>query len=285
MHGGLRKNRATMLRLPRQAHYSIFDKLCARDTARLIETASQWYQEDDPRRAAFFACLADRVERARAVESRRYGRHVVPGTTIASMLEFLEAVERRDWEITPTGRDGDCSGQLRKIIRSYTMSLSDGYGLKNGDDIVFPPGQYRLMRTVKLYVHDCLGERRIPQITLRGVGGPSKALLYADTNTLSCLFHIRGPTDLQSSVPNPVIQFSGLAFRNDSGGRTQRNSIVCCQGGYPKIHRVNDCHVRTLRCLHRRQDAGGHQILELQCDCRLCISSDSESEGYIIEVN
>ena len=269
-----------MLRLPRQAHYSICDKLCARDTARLIETASQWYREDDPRRAAFFACLADRVARARAV-----ARNVVPGKTIASTLKFLEAVERRDWEITPTGRDGDCSGQLRKIIRSYTMSLSDGYGLKNGDDIVFPPGQYRLMRTVKLYVHDCLGERRIPQITLRGVGGPSKALLYADTNTLSCLFHIRGPTDLQSSVPNPVIQFSGLAFRNDSGGRTQRNSIVCCQGGYPKIHRVNDCHVRTLRCLHRRQDAGGHQILELQCDCRLCISSDSESEGYIIEVN
>ena len=102
-----------MLRLPRQAHYSICEKLCARDTARLIATASQWYREDDPRRAAFFACLADRVERARAVESRRYGRHVVPGKTIASMLEFLEAVERRDWEITPTGRDGDCSGQLR----------------------------------------------------------------------------------------------------------------------------------------------------------------------------
>ncbi len=89
-----------MLRLPRQAHYAIFDKLCARDTARLIETASQWSREDDPRRAALRACLADRVERARAVESRRYGRHVVPGTTIASMLEFLEAVERRDWEIT-----------------------------------------------------------------------------------------------------------------------------------------------------------------------------------------
>ena len=269
-----------MLRLPRQAHYSIFDKLCARDTARLIETASQWSRENDPRRAALRACLADRVARARVV-----ARNVVPGKTIASTLKFLEAVERRDWEITPTGRDGDCSGQLRKIIRSYTMSLSDGYGLKNGDDIVFPPGEYRLVRTVKLYIRDCLGERRIPQITLRGVGGPSKALLYADTNTLSCLFHIRGPTDLQSSVPNPVIQFSGLAFRNDSGGRTQRNSIVCCQGGYPKIHRVNDCHVRTLRCLHRRQDAGGHQILELQCDCRLCISSDSESEGYIIEVN
>ena len=277
-----------MLCLPRQAHYSICEKLCARDTARLIETASQWSQkDDDPRRAALRACLADRVARARAVAARGLGTtgYVVPGKTIASMLEFLEAVERRDWEITPTGRDGDCNGQLEKILRSYTMSLSDGYGLKNGDDIVFPPGHYRLVRTVKLYIHDCLGERRIPQITLRGVGGPSKALLYADTNTSFCLFHIRGPTDLQSSVPNPVIQFSGLAFRNDSGGRTQRNSIVCCQGGYPKIHRVNDCHVRTLRCLHRRQDAGGHQILELQCDCRLCISSDSESEGYIIEVN
>ena len=281
------QNRAIMLRLPRQAHYSICDNLCARDTARLIETASQWSRQDDPRRAALRACLADRVERLRnrGLRARLIAARVVPGKTIASTLKFLEAVERRDWEITPTGRDGDCSGQLRKIIRSYTMSLSDGYGLKNGDDIVFPPGQYRLVRTVKLYIHDCLGERRIPQITLRGVGGPSKALLYADTNTLSCLFHIRGPTDLQSSVPNPVIQFSGLAFRNDSGGRTQRNSIVCCQGGYPKIHRVNDCHVRTLRCLHRRQDAGGHQILELQCDCRLCISSDSESEGYIIEVN
>ena len=283
-----------MLRLPRQAHYCISDQLCARDTANLIETASQWSRADDPRRAALRACVADRVERARAVVANfvpgktvacTLKATVVPGKTIASMLKFLEAVERRDWEITPTGRDGDCSGQLRKIIRSYTMSLSDGYGLKNGDDIVFPPGQYRLVRTVKLYIHDCLGERRIPQITLRGVGGPSKALLYADTNTSFCLFHIRGPTDLQSSVPNPVIQFSGLAFRNDSGGRTQRNSIVCCQGGYPKIHRVNDCHVRTLRCLHRRQDAGGHQILELQCDCRLCISSDSESEGYIIEVN
>ena len=278
MHGGLRENRAIMLRLPRAAHYSICESLCARDTANLIETASQWSRKDDPRHAAMRACLVDRVARARAV-----ARNVVPGKTIASTLKFLQAVERRDWEITPTGRDGDCNGQLEKILRSYTMSLSDGYGLKNGDDIVFPPGEYRLVRTVKLYIRDCLGERRIPQITLRGVGGPSKALLYADTNTLFCLFHIRGPSTC--SVPNPVIQFSGLAFRNDSGGRTQRNSIVCCQGGYPKIHRVNDCHVRTLRCLHRRQDAGGHQILELQCDCRLCISSDSESEGYIIEVN
>ena len=255
-----------MLRLPRQAHYSIFDKLCARDTARLIETASQWYQEDDPRRAAFFACLADRVERARAVESRRYGRHVVPGTTIASMLEFLEAVERRDWEITPTGRDGDCNGQLEKILRSYTMSLSDGYGLKNGDDIVFPPGHYRLVRTVKLYIHDCLGERRIPQITLRGVGGPSKALLYADTNTLFCLFHIRGPSCLQSSVPNPVIQFSGLAFRNDSWSDSRnagKNSIVRYRHS---IVRMNDCHVRTLRYLHRRQNAGGHPVRTIiQC--------------------
>ena len=254
-----------MLRLPRQAHYSIFDKLCARDTARLIETASQWYREDDPRRAAFFACLADRVERARAVESRRYGRHVVPGTTIASMLEFLEAVERRDWEITPTGRDGDCNGQLEKILRSYTMSLSDGYGLKDGDDIVFPPGEYRLVRTVKLYIRDCLGERRIPQITLRGVGGPSKALLYADTDTdLSCLFHIRGPSCLQSSVP-PVIQFSGLAFRNDTrAGR--RNSIVCSRYPNMNILRINDCHVWTLRCHHWVQVAGGHPVLEpLQC--------------------
>ena len=280
------QNRAIMLRLPRQAHYSICDNLCARDTARLIETASQWSREDDPRRAALHACVADRVARARAVTG--YVGEIV------STLQFIEAVERRDWEITPTGRDGDCNGQLEKILRSYTMSLSDGYGLKDGDDIVFPPGEYRLVRTVKLYIRDCLGERRIPQITLRGVGGPSKALLYADTNTSFCLFHIRGPTDLQSSVPNPVIQFSGLAFRNDSGGRTQRNSIVCCQGGYPKIHRVNDCHVRTLRCLHRRQDAGGHllQCAKMEkclarrlCDCRLCISSDSESEGYIIEVN
>ena len=85
-----------MLRLPRQAHYSICDNLCARDTARLIATASQWYREDDPRRAAFFACLADRVERARPVR----GTSHVPGKTIASTLKFLEAVERRDWEIT-----------------------------------------------------------------------------------------------------------------------------------------------------------------------------------------
>ena len=261
------QNRAIMLRLPRQAHYSICDNLCARDTARLIETASQWSREDDPRRAALRACLADRVERLRnrGLRARLIAARVVPGKTIASTLKFLEAVERRDWEITPTGRDGDCNGQLEKILRSYTMSLSDGYGLKNGDDIVFPPGQYRLMRTVKLYVHDCLGERRIPQITLRGVGGPSKALLYADTNTLSCLFHIRGPTDLQSSVPNPVIQFSGLAFRNDSrAGR--RNSIVCSRYPNMNILRINDCHVWTLRCHHWVQVAGGHPVLEpLQC--------------------
>ena len=289
MHGGLRENRAIMLRLPRQAHYCICEKLCARDTARLIETASQWSRKDDPRRAALRACLADRVERLadRGLRARLIAARVVPGKTIASTLKFLEAVERRDWKITPTGRDGDCNGQLEKILRSYTEHnvLSDGYGLKNGDDIVFPPGEYRLVRTVKLYINDCLGERRIPQITLRGVGGPSKALLYADTNTSFCLFHIRGPTDLQSSVPNPVIQFSGLAFRNDSRG-PNRSSIVCCQRGYPKIHRVNDCYVWTLR-----QDAGGHQILEpLQCakmekclarrycSCRLCVSTDSESE-------
>ena len=98
-----------MLRLPRQAHYSIIEKLCARDTANLIETASQWYRENDPRRAAFFACLADRVERARAVVANfvpgktvacTLKATVVPGKTIASTLKFLEAVERRDWEIT-----------------------------------------------------------------------------------------------------------------------------------------------------------------------------------------
>ena len=53
----------TMLRLPRAAHYAICDLLCARDLARLSETASQWSRADDPRHAAFFACLADRVAR------------------------------------------------------------------------------------------------------------------------------------------------------------------------------------------------------------------------------
>ena len=280
-HGGLRENRVTMLRLPRAAHYSICDLLCARDAACLSETASQWSRVDDPRHAAFFACLADRVARARAViAARRHGTtddgssddeqlgYVVPGKTIASMLEFLDAVERRDWIIKPTGRDGDCSGQLRKIIRSYDRDPWPSFSsrLKDGGHIVFPPGSYRFKHIVKLYIHDVWCVQRMPQITLRGVGGPSKALLYADTNTSFCLFHIRGPTDLQSSVPNPVIQFSGLAFRNDSGGRTQRNSIVCCQGGYPKIHRVNDCHVRTLRYLHRRQNAGGHPVRTIiQC--------------------
>ena len=262
MHGGLRKNRATMLRLPRQAHYAIFDKLCARDTARLIETASQWYREDDPRRAAFFACLADRVERARAVESRRYGRHVVPGTTIASMLEFLEAVERRDWEITPTGRDGDCSGQLRKIFRSYNRRG----GLKDGDDIVFLAGrEYRFVRTFLLHAYSDMDENwfRFPQITFRGVGGPSKPLLYADADTLFCLFHIRGPSI--NNEPNPIIQFSGLAFRNDSrAGR--RNSIVCSRYPNMNILRINDCHVWTIRSSYWRQVAGGHPVLEpLQC--------------------
>ena len=239
-----------MLRLPRQAHYSIFDKLCARDTARLIETASQWYQEDDPRRAAFFACLADRVERARAVESRRYGRHVVPGTTIASMLEFLEAVERRDWEITPTGRDGDCNGQLEKILRSYTTSFSGG--LKDGDDIVFPPGEYRFVRTIVLDTY-------IPQITFRRVDGPcvplyrnvwdpQKAVLYADVDTLPCLFHIPRYHENYIGPKNPVIQFSGLTFRNQ--GRFVNISIVRRRQIYgsasescPNILRMNDCHV------------------------------------------
>ena len=91
-----------MLRLPRQAHYSICDNLCARDTARLIETASQWSRQDDPRRAALRACLADRVERLRnrGLRARLIAARVVPGKTIASTLKFLEAVERRDWEIT-----------------------------------------------------------------------------------------------------------------------------------------------------------------------------------------
>ena len=142
----------------------ICDKLCARDTARLIETASQWSRKDDPRNAALRACLADRVARARAViAARRHGTtddgssddeqlgYVVPGKTIASTLKFLEAVERRDWEITPTGRDGDCSGQLEKILRSYTTSFSGG--LKDGDDIVFPPGEYRFVHIVMLHIY------------------------------------------------------------------------------------------------------------------------------------
>ena len=99
-----------MLRLPRQAHYSICEKLCARDTARLIETASQWSREDDPRHAAMRACVADRVARERGVASRRDSNvspwkigneptspcsmgNVVPGKTLVSMLKYLEAVE------------------------------------------------------------------------------------------------------------------------------------------------------------------------------------------------
>ena len=38
--------------------------------ARLMKTASQWSREDDPRHAAFFACLADRVARARGESIR-----------------------------------------------------------------------------------------------------------------------------------------------------------------------------------------------------------------------
>ena len=100
MHGGLRGDRATMLRLPRAAHYSICDLLCARDAACLSETASQWSREDDPRHAAFFACLADRVARARGVAAfidydRPWGTmYLVPEKTISSMLNYLEAVER-----------------------------------------------------------------------------------------------------------------------------------------------------------------------------------------------
>ena len=88
-----------MLRLPRAAHYSICDSLCAHDTARLSETASQWYRKDDPRHAALHACVADRVARARGIAARQpsptscsFG-NVVPGKTMASMLKFLEAVE------------------------------------------------------------------------------------------------------------------------------------------------------------------------------------------------
>ena len=68
-HGGLRENRAIMLRLPRAAHYSICEKLCARELARLSKTASQWSRAGDPRFVAFFACLADRVARARGIAS------------------------------------------------------------------------------------------------------------------------------------------------------------------------------------------------------------------------
>ncbi len=99
-HGGLRRYRATMLRLPRAAHYSICDSLCAHDTACLSETASQWNQKDDPRHAALHACVADRVARAWGVASRQplptsscNMGNVVPGKTLASMLKFLEAVE------------------------------------------------------------------------------------------------------------------------------------------------------------------------------------------------
>ena len=174
-----------MLRLPRQAHYNICDKLCARDTANLIETASQWSRQDDPRCAAMRACIADRLARARDVTG--YVGEIV------SPLKFLEAVERRDWEITRTNHHNkDCNGQLEKILRSYTTSFSGG--LKDGDDIVFPPGEYRLVRTIVLDTY-------IPQITFRRVDGPcvprhlfpwdpQKAVLYADVDTLPCLFHI-----------------------------------------------------------------------------------------------
>ena len=88
-----------MLRLPRAAHYAICDLLCARDLARLSETASQWSREGDPRHAAFFACLADRVARARGVAALRqyhhcYRTYLVPDKTISSMIKYLEAVER-----------------------------------------------------------------------------------------------------------------------------------------------------------------------------------------------
>ena len=90
-----------MLRLPRAAHYSICDSLCAHDTARLSETASQWYRKDDPRHAAIHACVADRVARARGIAARHPSptsgwdmeNVVVPGKSMASMLKFLEAVE------------------------------------------------------------------------------------------------------------------------------------------------------------------------------------------------
>ena len=242
-----------MLRLPRAAHYSICESLCARDTANLIETASQWSRKDDPRHAAMRACVADRVARARVVTG--YVGEIV------SPLKFLEAVERRDWEITPTGRDGDCNGQLRKIFRSYNRRG----GLKDGDDIVFLAGrEYRFVRTFLLHAYSDMDENwfRFPQITFRGVGGPSKPLLYADADTLFCLFHIRGPSI--NNEPNPIIQFSGLAFRNDTRFASRRNSIVRYRS--PNVFRMDDCHVRTLRCRHWGQDAGGHPVLEpLHC--------------------
>ena len=83
----------TMLRLPRAAHYSICESLCARDTANLIETASQWSRKDDPRHAAMRACLVDRVARAREVtENARVVQFRAPGSSLASMLKFLDAV-------------------------------------------------------------------------------------------------------------------------------------------------------------------------------------------------
>ena len=282
-----------MLRLPRQAHYSICDKLCARDTARLIETASQWSRKDDPRHAALRACVADRVARARAViAARRHGTtddgssddeqlgYVVPGKTIASTLKFLEAVERRDWEITPTGRDGDCNGQLEKILRSYTTSFSGG--LKDGDDIVFPPGGYRLVRTIVLDTY-------IPQITFRRVDGPcaawpadpQRAILYADRDTVPCLFHIPRYHESYIGPKNPVIQFSGLTFSNDWFSRWRRKSIVCRKkldipfystASCPNIVRMNDCHV-----------VGKFSHAVGECAIMVDATTDSESEesnGY-----
>ena len=100
LHAGLPQNRASMLRLPRAAHYSICEKLSARELARLSKTASQWSREDDPRHAAFFACLAGRVARARGVaafidyKTQGGTMYLVPEKTISSMLNYLEAVER-----------------------------------------------------------------------------------------------------------------------------------------------------------------------------------------------
>ncbi len=89
-----------MLRLPRAAHYSICEKLCARELARLSKTASQWSRAGDPRFVAFFACLADRVARARGIaafvdyKTQVGTMYLVPEKNISSMLNYLEAVER-----------------------------------------------------------------------------------------------------------------------------------------------------------------------------------------------
>ena len=226
-------NAMSLLLLPDKAHFTVMDYLSARDVTSLITMTSERSTKD--LRAALGHCLADRLRRADEIARPRVGFSITYAVrklpTLARKLALLDKSERRDWYIMP---GDDVSEQLRALFRGRTM--------KDGDHIVFAPGTYRLDDTTILYHHDRWHDQLFRNITLRGTGGdPTKVILCAEEGCcLDNLFFVCRDPECYRGPEHPVIQFSGLTFRNDHRTRG-RNAIVYALGDVEVI--MKDCSV------------------------------------------